>query len=117
MYYSSCLVGGVGILPHIYSRGVGAHLFINRGSHGSQGSLNSRRERVCAAEHAPRGRFHILERRHALADIVECGAVGPAECVRVIPPHPERGFMTLAVNASRHGQCSAQQRLGFFEAP
>ena len=113
MYYSSVRVGGVGTLSHIYSRGVGAHLSINRGLHGSQGSLNSRRERVCAAEHAPRGRFYLLERRHALADIVECGAVGPAECVRVIPPHPEREFVTLSENASRHGCRCLKKCLGF----
>ena len=31
-------------------------------------------ERVCAAEHAPRDPFQLLERRHCLADIVERGA-------------------------------------------
>ena len=86
------------------------------GTRVSQRFLNPHCGRVRTAKHAPRGRFNLLERRHALADIVECGAVGPAECVRVIPPHPERGFMTLAENASRHGYRSAQQCLGFSAA-
>ena len=30
---------------------------------------------VCAAEHAPRDPFRLLERRHRLADVVERGAV------------------------------------------
>ena len=87
MYYSSVRVGGVGTLTTHYSRGVGAHLSINRGLHGSQGSLNSRRERVCAAEHAPRGRFYLLERRHALAKIVERGIVVLVERDREIRFH------------------------------
>jgi pyruvate kinase len=45
---------------------------------------------VRAAEHAPRGRFYLLERRHGLAEIVERGAPVSVERLRVIPPHPER---------------------------
>ena len=69
-----------------------------------------------AADHALRNPFHVLERRHGLAQIVERGAGVIAECPRVIRPQPEREFMTLADTASRHGDRFAQQRLGFFEA-
>ena len=44
-----------------------------RGSRVSQILLNSVCGRVCAAEHAPRGPFRVLERRHGLAEIVERG--------------------------------------------
>ena len=30
---------------------------------------------MCATKHAPRDPFRVLERRHALAEIVECGAI------------------------------------------
>ena len=79
--------------------------------------LNPHYGRVCAAKHAPRGPFQILERRHGLAEIVERGAVVSVEHPRVFPPHPEREFATLSKSASRHGHLLAQQRLGFFEAP
>ena len=46
-----------------------------QGSGVSEGFLNPRCGRVRAAKYAPRGRRHILERRHGLADIVERGAV------------------------------------------
>ena len=42
-----------------------------RGSRGSQIPLNPICGRVRAAEHAPRGRFDLLERRHGLTEIVE----------------------------------------------
>ena len=57
--------------------------------HGSrvlQIALNVHCERVCATEHAPRGPFHVLERRHSLAEIIERGAVVPVERHRVNPP-------------------------------
>ena len=41
----------------------------------SQIELNGSCERMCAAEHAPRDPFRVLERRHGLAEIVERGAV------------------------------------------
>ena len=40
----------------------------------SQSALNRQRYRVRATEHAPRGPFHVLERRHGLAEVVERGA-------------------------------------------
>ena len=40
----------------------------------SQIPLNPRGERVRAAHHAPRDAFRVLERLHALAEIVERGA-------------------------------------------
>ena len=40
----------------------------------SQFVLNRFRGRVLATEHAPRGSFRFLERRHGLAEIVEGGA-------------------------------------------
>ena len=61
-------------------------------------------ERVCATEYAPRGPFSLRERRHGLIEIVERAVVIFVERQRVNPPHPERGFITLAENASRHGR-------------
>ena len=34
---------------------------------------------MCAAEHAPRGPLRLLQHRHGLADIVECGARGASK--------------------------------------
>ena len=87
-----------------------------RGSRVSQGSLDRLCGRVRTAEHAPRGPFRLLERRHGLAEIVERRAGVPVERLRVNSPHPEREFMTLAENASGHGHRLAHQCLGFFEA-
>ena len=86
------------------------------GSRDSQGFLDPRCQRVLATEHAPRGPFNLLERRHGLAEIVECGAGVIVERPPVIRPHQEREIMTLAENAARHGDHSAQQSPGFFEA-
>ena len=46
----------------------------------SQGILNRFCGRMRAAEHAPRGRFDILESRHGLAEIVERGAAVLEDC-------------------------------------
>ena len=78
--------------------------------------FNRRGDRVRAAEHAPRDPLRLLQPRDSLAEIVERGAGVLVERHRVIPPHLEREFLTLAENASRHGCRFAQQRLGFFEA-
>ena len=43
-------------------------------SHASQYVLNVHCERVRATEHAARGPFYLLERRHGLAEILERGA-------------------------------------------
>ena len=48
-----------------------------RGSRVSQGSLDRLCGRVRTAEHAPRGPFRLLERRHGLAEIVERGGGVP----------------------------------------
>ena len=69
-----------------------------------------------ATEDASRGPFHVLERRHSLAKIVERGAVVPAERLSVHFPHLERESITIPENASRYGHRFAQQCLGFFEA-
>ena len=53
------------------------------GSRGLQGALNVHCGRVCAAEHAPRDSFHILERCHGLAEIVERGVGVVVERPRV----------------------------------
>jgi len=79
-------------------------------------ALNPRCGRVRTAEHAPRDRFYLLERRHGLVEIVERGARVLVERRRVNQPHPEREVMTITENASCHGRYFAQQRLGFFEA-
>ena len=85
-------------------------------SRGLQFLLKSHCVRVRVTEHAPRGLFRILERIHGLAEIIERGAVVLVERIRIIPPHSERGLGILPEDALRHGQCSAQQRLNFFEA-
>ena len=82
----------------------------------SQAELDPPGERVRATEDAPRDLFRVLERRHSLAEIVNRGARVPVERQRVVPPHLERGFMTLAEGASRHGDHFAHQYLGFFAA-
>ena len=74
-----------------------------------QSILNPLCGRVRAAEHAPRGPFHVLERRHGLAEIVERGAGVHAESRRIILPHLQRELMTLAENASRRGHRFAHQ--------
>ena len=71
--------------------------------------LNTSCERVCAAEHALRDPFRVLEGRHGLAELSERGAGVFANRPRVVPPHPEREIITLAENASRHGDRFAQQ--------
>ena len=47
-----------------------------RGSRVSPRLPNRHYGRMRAPEHAPRGPFRLLERRHGLADIVERGALG-----------------------------------------
>jgi hypothetical protein len=79
--------------------------------------LNIHRVRVRAAKDAPRNPFRVLERRHALAEIVVRGGGVSEEHLRVTPPQFERDFMTLPENASRHRYHLAIQRLGFFDAP
>jgi len=64
-----------------------------------------------APEHAPRGPFRVLERRHGLAEIVERGAVVPVKRLPTNPPHFERDFIRLAENASRYGNRFVHQRL------
>ena len=76
-------------------------------------ALNVHCERVRAAEHAPRDPFRVLERRHGLAEIIERRAVVIAECRRVIRPYPERNYMALTEDASRHGQYFQEHYLGF----
>ena len=39
----------------------------------TQAGIDSRCERMGAAEHAPRGPFHLLERRDGVAEVVERG--------------------------------------------
>lgn len=41
----------------------------------SQGLLTVHCDRMRTSEHAARGPFRLRERRHCLAEIVECGAV------------------------------------------
>jgi hypothetical protein len=79
--------------------------------------LDAHCDRMCAAEHAPRGPFGLLERRHGLAEVLECGAFVIVERRRVIPPQPDREFMIFAENASRHRYRFSHQGLGLFEAP
>ena len=45
-----------------------------RSSRASKFVLNRSCERIRATEHAPRDPFRLLERRHGLEEIIECGA-------------------------------------------
>jgi len=56
-----------------------------RGSRLSQIALNLHCDRVRATEHAPRGPFYVLERRHGLAVLVERGVGVQVERQRVNP--------------------------------
>ena len=78
-------------------------------SHASQYVLNVHCERVRATEHAARGPFYLLERRHGLAEMVERGTGVVVERLSVSPPHTEREVVRIPENASRHGYRSAQQ--------
>ena len=51
-----------------------------------------------ATEHAPRDRFYLLERLHALAKILERGASVVVKRARVNFPRPERDFITISVD-------------------
>ena len=83
----------------------------------SQEMFNLLYERVRATEHAPRGPFRVLESRHGLAEIIERGGGVLVERLPISPPHFERDFTTIPMNAARHGYRLAQHGLGFFEAP
>ena len=82
-------------------------------SRGSQIAFNVLCGRVRAAEHAPRRRCQVLERRYALAEILERRAVVFAERQRVIPPYCEGELMILSENAPRNWYHFATQCLGF----
>ena len=73
------------------------------GSRASQIVLNLYFERMRAAEHAPRDPRCLLERRHSLTEIVERRAVVHVERRCVNPLQPERVFMRVTKNLSRHG--------------
>ena len=58
-------------------------------------------KRMRATEHTPLRPFHILQRRHGLAEIVERGVGVHVKRPRASLPHREREFR-LSNNASRH---------------
>ena len=60
-------------------------------------------EGMRCAEHAPRDPFHVLERRHGLAEIVECGVSVHVECLSVHFPHRERNCRIISESSTRHG--------------
>ena len=78
-------------------------------------ALNHSCFRVRAAEKAPRGPVRLPECRRGLAEVVERRTGVREERVRVKRPYLEREGITLFENASRHGNRSPQQRLGFLE--
>ena len=67
---------------------------VEQGSHLLQVALYPFRERMRAAEHAPRCPFQILEHLHAFAEIIARGAGVIAECYRVSPPNLERELIS-----------------------
>ena len=79
--------------------------------------MKAQKEEMRAAEKAPRGPFHVLKRRHGLAEIVKRGGGVRVERLPVKQPHLEREIMTLSENSSRRAHHAAQISLGFFEAP
>ena len=84
----------------------------------SQGQLNHSNSRMCAAEHAPRGLFRLLERIHGLAEITVCGCGVLVERPRVIPPQPERVFIietVAAVSKGRKARMRSKVRLIYNE--
>ena len=81
-----------------------------------QSALNSRCGRVRATQHAPRGPFRVLERRHGLADIIERGGEVLVDGHRVIRPQREREVINLAKNAPRHRDQFAHKRHAFLVA-
>ena len=62
----------------------------------SQIALNGNCVRMCAAEHASRDPFCLLERRRGFAEIVERGVGVRGERLRVKQPHPEREILILS---------------------
>ena len=96
-----------------------AEVAFSRGEYGSrlsQAFLHVHCERVRASEHAPRDPLPLLERRHGLAEVVECRAVVLVNFLRIIHLHRERDRIISSKNAPRHGYRLAQECLGFFEA-
>ena len=73
--------------------------------------------RMREPKYAPGCPFCLLERRLGLVEIGERGSGVPVEGQRVIRPQREHEIMIITENASRHWHHSAQQQLGFFEAP
>ena len=73
-----------------------------RGSRVLQGNFNICYGRVRATQNAPRDPFRVFERRHGLSEIVKRGGRVPVERIRINPPRPERGFIILAEDTSRH---------------
>jgi len=76
--------------------------------HGSrvlQCALNPRCDRVRAAEHAPRGPFYFLERRHGLAEIVERGAIvlGPLRSIALDHDVPKISIQS-SLGSTKHGR-------------
>jgi len=69
-----------------------------RRSRVSQGALNPRCERVLAAEHAPRNPYRVIERRHGLAEIIECGAFIITILLRAGARHVTTFAMDLGYN-------------------
>ena len=67
---------------------LGLRFFVGaeNGSRHSQIRLNLSGKRMCAAKHAPRSPFHLLVRRHGLAEIVERSAGVLVERPRVNAP-------------------------------
>ena len=65
-----------------------------------------------AAEHAPRDRFYLLERRHGLAEIVERGTVVSVERHRVNLPHSREDWNELLQRVHAEGPAGV---LGFGE--
>ena len=84
-----------------------------RGSRSSQIAPNTSCGRVRATEHASRGPFNVLERRHSLAEIVERGVGVLAERRRVSLLHFEHECLTFSGSAFRYGNHLAQHGLGF----
>ena len=56
---------------------------------------------MCATKNAPRNTFRVLECRHGLAEIVECGAVGLAEQAKILMDEAEENNLDDKVKTER----------------
>ena len=98
--FRRCYYARPGFCSYLYSAAVRTDA--EHFSRSSQRSPNLHSDRVRAAEDASRDRFHRLEPRHGLVEIVERGAGVLVERLRVSFPHRERVIMRISEDTPCH---------------